>query len=366
MITIKLRYVGIMRRPNGKIYLAWNRKGHKSVSLTDYGLPRVPTSETELQDKLAHPAFVAKVHHLNAQADGIETNAISDTGTFRWLVRQYEQSRDFKALAPRTKENYRYWLRRLNSLNSMPISVLDDQQEGRKLLHGLQDQYADRPRSANDLITTLKTLIDWAIRAGHMTRNPAKSVRQLSIKARKDVWSIADQAKWLANAPHTMKLAFLLGLYTGQRQGDILSLRWDQIADGFITVTQSKTGETVKVQIHSDLVEILGMTARHGDYVLMWQDSRPGHPTEWKPFQSSHFGHAFTKITKACGLEGLQFRDLRRTLLTELSAMGVTPQQLSDVSGHRIARSTRILDTYVARNPGTAAARLPSRRDTTS
>ncbi len=366
MISIPLRYVCIIRKPGGKIYLSWKRRGGKSVSLTEYGEPRVPTNEKELHDKLAHPLFVAKVHDLNRRADNITANAVSDHGSFQWLIRAYEQSPDFIGLSTRTKKNYRDWLGRLKPLNAMPISVLDDPKEGRKLIHATQQRFTAHPHTANEIIATLKTLIDWAIRAGHMERNPAKMVRALKTKARRTVWTVQDQEKWLSSADSTMQLAFLLGLYTGQRQADILSLKWDQISGDYIAFTQGKTGETVSIRLHQDLKKALSETPRHDEYVLMWQDSRPGHPTEWCCFKSAHFSHAFTGITKACGLTGLQFRDLRRTLLTRLSAIGATPQQLSDVSGHKIGRSMNILDTYVARNPGELAAQLPPRETTTS
>jgi integrase len=270
----------------------------------------------------------------------------------------WEQTEEFKQLRPRTKVNYRYWLRKLSAWDDMPIALLDDQKEGRKLIHAAQKSLATHPHQANEVIATLKTLIDWAIRAGHMERNPAKTVKKLKTTQRKAIWSAEAERLWLSHADQTMRLAFLLGAYTGQRQADILSLRWDQISGGYISIEQAKTAEAVQVAIHPILAEELERTQRHGDFVLMWQDSRPGHPTDWKPYKDNHFKHAFRRVTLAAGLDGLQFRDLRRTLTTRLSALGVTPQQLSDVSGHRIAHSTKILDTYVARNPGDAVLRL--------
>lgn len=110
MIKLSLRYVAIIKKKTGRAYFYWNRPGFPLVSLAKYGEPSVATSEKEITEKISHPLFVAKVHDLNAKADA-NIGPVSDDGSFRWLIRSYEQSADFKGLRPRTKENYRHWLR---------------------------------------------------------------------------------------------------------------------------------------------------------------------------------------------------------------------------------------------------------------
>lgn len=61
-----------------------------------------------------------------------------------------------------------------------------------------------------------------------------------------------------ALAPLRVQLAMDLALITGQRQGDLLSLRWDQIRDGVIHFKQSKTGKRLGIKLSPKLKRILG------------------------------------------------------------------------------------------------------------
>lgn len=62
-------------------------------------------------------------------------------------------------------------------------------------------------------------------------------------------------------APLRAQLAMDLALITGQRQGDLLSLRWDQIYDGAIHLKQSKTGKRLAIKLSPNLKRILGKCA---------------------------------------------------------------------------------------------------------
>jgi hypothetical protein len=53
---------------------------------------------------------------------------------------------------------------------------------------------------------------------------------------------------------------------------------------------------------------------------------------------------------------GLQRRDLRRSGMVELALCGVPEAQIASLSGHQIATTTRILDTYIPRRADLAKA----------
>ena len=63
-------------------------------------------------------------------------------------------------------------------------------------------------------------------------------------------------------------------------------------------------------------------------------------------------------MTLAAGLDGPQHRDLRRTAMVRISEAGCTTQEIAAVSGHEIATTTRILDTYVPRTAKMAQAAI--------
>jgi integrase len=60
-----------------------------------------------------------------------------------------------------------------------------------------------------------------------------------------------------ALAPIRIKLAMDLALITGQRQGDLLSLKWEQIVNDTVQFTQAKTGKKLAIRITAKLEAVL-------------------------------------------------------------------------------------------------------------
>ena len=46
-----------------------------------------------------------------------------------------------------------------------------------------------------------------------------------------------------------------LALFTGQRQGDVLQMKWSDVRDGVVSVIQEKTGVRVWIPIHRALAK---------------------------------------------------------------------------------------------------------------
>jgi integrase len=73
-----------------------------------------------------------------------------------------------------------------------------------------------------------------------------------------------------ANPPSSMRLALMLGLWTGQRQADILNLRWSDISDGWVTLEQRKSrragraAKRVEIPISQSLAAELARIERVG------------------------------------------------------------------------------------------------------
>jgi integrase len=65
-------------------------------------------------------------------------------------------------------------------------------------------------------------------------------------------------------------------------------------------------------------------------------------------------GYAFQRFTKAAGVEGVRFHDLRHSYATTLLAAGVSPHVVSESLGHRSSSFT--MDTYAAVLPSQGAA----------
>lgn len=74
-----------------------------------------------------------------------------------------------------------------------------------------------------------------------------------------------------AMAPLRVKLMMDLARLLGQRQGDLLELRWADIKDGELHVYQSKTGKRLAIELGTDVKRVLGkcwMLPNRAEYVI--------------------------------------------------------------------------------------------------
>jgi integrase len=80
----------------------------------------------------------------------------------------------------------------------------------------------------------------------------------------------------------------------------------------------------------------LGEEWHDGDVVIDRGDGRPLDPAE--------FSHAFARLARSIGLEGVRLHDLRHAFATSLLVAGVHPKVVSEALGH--ASTAFTMDTY--------------------
>ncbi|MCZ6741205.1 MAG: tyrosine-type recombinase/integrase, partial [Alphaproteobacteria bacterium] len=118
-----------------------------------------------------------------------------------------------------------------------------------------------------------------------------------------------------------------LGLYTGQRQGDVLAMSWHDYDGDRILVVQSKTGTKLSIPVHSALREALGVQERVSPIILTTSTKRP--------FRGSNFRTHFGNAMKAAGLVGLTFHGLRYTAAAKLAEAGCSLKEIASITGHK-------------------------------
>ena len=80
-----------------------------------------------------------------------------------------------------------------------------------------------------------------------------------------------------------MTLAYMLAIYTAQRQGDILCMTWSQYNGTHLRIRQSKTGTLIAIPVHPDLKQALDSLERRSVMILTTEAGRP--------FKADHFRH---------------------------------------------------------------------------
>lgn len=90
-----------------------------------------------------------------------------------------------------------------------------------------------------------------------LERNVLRDVKRPKSKPRDRLIEDPEFAGVMALAPIRVKLMMRLALKIGQRQGDLLNLKWADIKGMEIHIYQSKTGKRLAIEIDSELEKLL-------------------------------------------------------------------------------------------------------------
>lgn len=163
-------------------------------------------------------------------------------------------------------------------------------------------------------------------------RNVLRDVKRPRSQPRDRLVSDEEFEGVLAIAPKRMRLAMLLALLTGQRQGDILRFKWSDIREGALHLQQSKTGKRLAIEINTALKRVLGRC---------WQLPRGGSdgcayilPTRnGKPYTGEGFRATYQRVMRKWAAQGgsrYRYHDLRALAATKCA----TPEIAMRLLGH--------------------------------
>jgi integrase len=291
----------------------------------------------------------------------------SHAGTFSGLIRSYTLSVEFdEKLAPRTQAEYKRMLTKAESeFGNMPIAALDDPRVRRDFLDWREKIARESgQREADNRLSAISAMLTWAMDRGNVVANHLRGFKRLYHVDRSEIiWLPEHIAAFMKVAPIEMQRALILGLHTGQREGDILRLPWSAYNGAEISLRQGKSkrsgkqGPLIHIPCTATLRRMLDGMDRVSPLILVTKTG--------VSFKSRYFARLWENSTLAAGLEtvmlpgsedpvGLHFHDLRGTAVTLLSEAKCTPQQIATITGHSLKTVHRILERYLARTRGLA------------
>lgn len=286
-------------------YLYYCRKGAKPV---------------RMRSAPGTPEFAAEYALL---LRGRETRPARTVGD---LIQSYRASAKWRAYAANTRKSYGYAFDYF--LEAMPLA--DPARLKRVHVIEMRDALADTPTTANRRLAAFSVLMEHAIDKGWLPKdhNPAKGVALLETKREpREPWPPEMIAAFRAAAPPLPLLIFELLLGTGQRIGDVLRMRWDQIADGGLPVRQGKTGTGLWVPFTARLAAILEATAHDGATIVAHPNGRPvAYTTAAKWVQD---------VREKIGAMAWDIHALRHSAASEIAALpGMTMEHVRAITGH--------------------------------
>ena len=194
-------------------------------------------------------------------------------------------------------------------------------------------------RQADYAYGTLARVLSWAHDRGLIAKNPCSKAGKLYHGSRASkIWNDEDVERFLKTAPPYLRLAMLLAINTGQRQGDLLRLPWSSYDGATIKLRQRKTGAYIPIPVADALTDALDATPRRSPIMLT--------NSEGKPWSESGFQGAWGKATARAGVRGLTFHDLRGTAVVTLARAGCTEVEIYSITGHKPSDVQAILTTH--------------------
>jgi integrase len=215
----------------------------------------------------------------------------------------------------------------------------------KNLQHVLDEVKADgRGVTANRILTHCKTFFDWCVTREHCQTSPTVGIKKPFKEQPKDRWLSDDEIKlfWAAcyQVHETYGALGRLLLLTGQRLGEVASMRFEEIDDAVWSIPKEKTknGKAHTVPLCDEAIRLIKddrFAVRTSGFVVSKTGVNP----------MSNFSRAKVSIAKAMqnasgvDIEPWTFHDLRRTYATGMQRLGVvipvTESLLNHVSGSR-------------------------------
>lgn len=304
------------RRAKGHVYLYFRFRD------VFRRLPDDPTSEafrTEYAKALASTGAAIEVRIVR--------------GSIRALIRDFKASPEWAALAPKTQADY---ARVLDVL--APIGDFQADNVRRQHVIKLRNKMKTAARTQDLFVQAVSRMFTIGMDLGYTDRNPAARIERLNDaesylpwpKAAREAFEAAEMPKWL-------RTAYMLGLYTGQREGDVLRLartRYDgagfQIRQGRPEAKRGKGRKGRIVELYVPAIkmlrEYLAGLSHKGLLFVAHDDGRP--------VKAHELQHAIRSLLDRLELHDYHFHGLRHTTGTAAAEAGATDRELMSLLGH--------------------------------
>lgn len=186
---------------------------------------------------------------------------------FGALIDHYRKSPRYKNLKPRTGLDYDKYLDFFREI----MGEANPAKMQRKDVIRLRDSNAEKAYFANYSLRVLRVLMEHCVDLGWRETNPARGVPEIkTAKTEREPWprELLDVYRAHCALGTRERLVMELCVGTGQRIGDVLTMRWSNIENGAVWVRQSKTSKELWVPILPELQSALDVASRHSVYIL--------------------------------------------------------------------------------------------------
>lgn len=226
-------------------------------------------------------------------------------------------------LKPNTIAQYRIAARKLKPilLEFAPEQVLP------RHIAEIKMHFADTPNMANRLLSFLRTVFAYALEWRLVDSNPCIGVRRHK-EGKRDRYITNAEFLAIRSAARHKAIPIIMDLcyLTGQRIGDVLAIRNEDISEAGIAFKQKKTGSLLLVRMTPALSQTIALAREHHP-----EDRRASTLLYTRGFKIYSYGtikDAFDRARQAAGLQDITIHDIRAKSGTDAEEEGKDPQRL--------------------------------------
>jgi len=200
------------------------------------------------------------------------------------------------------------------------------------------------PIAANKTLKSIKTFLRWCVGRAILDQSPAEGVPLPAKEVARDrVLSDNELARVILAARQFDDryggIVELLAL-TGQRREEVARLAWDELdlTQRLWTIPKSRTKNAKPhvVQLSDQAIVVLRRRQNQGPHVFAF------HGT--KPFQD--FATAKRKLDELSKVTGWRLHDLRRTCVSGMARLGITPHVAAKILNHQSGTISGVSAVY--------------------
>jgi integrase len=326
-------------RPDGSLveyWYAWRKGGPRILRVT-------APNEAALTQKLAAQLPQAIKTYEAVRRPG------ADKRFLHGLITHFLESAAFKSAAQRTRYDRRKQLDRVRTeIGKMELRALEAK-GARAVLIRWRDTHEHTPKTADDLLGALSTVLQWATDRGDLSVNPVREFPRLYKANRADViWLPEDLEVLLPHCAPELAHAVQLAALSGLRMGDLINLPWGSVGEHAIVwqTGKSRGRRTVVIPIYPELRALLDEIPRLASVTVL--NSARKRPWTGAGLESAMW-RAKTDTAAAGGRQvgHLRFHDLRGTAATNFIRAGLDLHDVATVLGWSKAKVDQIAARYV-------------------
>jgi integrase len=280
-----------------------------------------------------------------AYAAAYEARTKPAAGTLFSLIAAYKITDEYKKRAARTKKDYLRFLGMIETeFGDMSIKTVQDPRtrgDFKRWRDELSEARGDR--QADYAWGVLARVLSVAKDRHAISANVCERGGKLYEVDRAEViWQPDSIKAFGAVASDQLRFALVLALWTGQRQGDLIRLTWQQYDGAHIRLQQGKRKARVMIPVGSVLkAELDARKPGNAEGCIL-------RNTRGKAWTGDGFRTSWGDATKGANLylADVRFNDLRGTAVTRLALAGCTVPQIASITGHSLKDVERILQAH--------------------